>query len=319
MYPTSPPHSTAASNDPRTLSTSGAAACLQPTAEPEQPRLPLFSMNKGRNKTTLLSKIATGAVVGGALFGAPREAKGNVIMTPYIDNNPEAVLAIGNTTPYRLYVLADNTGMNGEATQGFDWKFNSLNSNISSPAYGRPADERDFFGPIFYEIISPISEGSGRLALNGYAPSNKIGDLIWYDINVSADAPVGDVVISLNPDYTAAGDSWGNPQPTQLQDLVVKLRERGDVNADMIVNLEDINPFVDALIEYPYTSPLADMDGNGITNLLDINPFVDAIVGRGIASASYADIPEPGAALGLAVALAALTARRPESRTARPT
>ena len=70
----------------------------------------------------------------------------------------------------------------------------------------------------------------------------------------------------------------------------------GDFNADRVVNLLDINPFVLAIVDpaaYAQTYPgvnltLIDPSGDGVVNLLDINPFVTAITGS-----AAINVPEP--------------------------
>ena len=52
----------------------------------------------------------------------------------------------------------------------------------------------------------------------------------------------------------------------------------GDVNCDSDVNLLDIEPFVDILINGPYESK-ADVNRDGKVNLLDVAPFVDLLSG----------------------------------------
>ncbi len=63
----------------------------------------------------------------------------------------------------------------------------------------------------------------------------------------------------------------------------------GDVNCDGVVNFDDINAFVLALVgqasyeaAYPNCRWLnADIDGNSIVNFDDINPFVNCLVSAG--------------------------------------
>ena len=52
----------------------------------------------------------------------------------------------------------------------------------------------------------------------------------------------------------------------------------GDVNQDGVVNLLDVDPFVNLLSNGGFI-PQADMNGDGIINLLDVNDFVAAIGG----------------------------------------
>ena len=50
----------------------------------------------------------------------------------------------------------------------------------------------------------------------------------------------------------------------------------GDVNRDGVVNLLDVAPFVDAIVEGAYVAE-ADMNGDGAVNLLDVEPFVSLL------------------------------------------
>jgi hypothetical protein len=63
----------------------------------------------------------------------------------------------------------------------------------------------------------------------------------------------------------------------------------GDLNCDGVVNFDDINAFVTALVgdaEYQAAYPdcnwlLADVNGDGVVNFDDINPFVNCLVKGG--------------------------------------
>ncbi|MEM9409595.1 MAG: hypothetical protein AAGA30_00655 [Planctomycetota bacterium] len=53
----------------------------------------------------------------------------------------------------------------------------------------------------------------------------------------------------------------------------------GDLNGDGIITLNDVLPFVDALVASDST-PLADINCDGLVDLLDVGPFVDLINGQ---------------------------------------
>ena len=55
-----------------------------------------------------------------------------------------------------------------------------------------------------------------------------------------------------------------------------RLRLPGDLNCDGIVNLLDVQPFVDAIIIGEFLAK-ADINGDGVVNLLDVAPFVDLL------------------------------------------
>ena len=52
----------------------------------------------------------------------------------------------------------------------------------------------------------------------------------------------------------------------------------GDINGDGVVDLLDVGPFVDELLNGG-SNPAADIDGNGVIDLLDVGPFVDLLLG----------------------------------------
>ena len=52
----------------------------------------------------------------------------------------------------------------------------------------------------------------------------------------------------------------------------------GDVNCDRVVDLLDIQPFVDAIVSGTH-DPKADLNLDGAVNLLDVSPFVSLLSG----------------------------------------
>jgi hypothetical protein len=52
----------------------------------------------------------------------------------------------------------------------------------------------------------------------------------------------------------------------------------GDVNADCVVDLLDVAPFVDLLVSGEYQLE-ADINQDGAVDLLDVTPFVDLLTG----------------------------------------
>ncbi len=52
----------------------------------------------------------------------------------------------------------------------------------------------------------------------------------------------------------------------------------GDVNGDGVVNLLDVSPFVDLIINGDFL-PAADINGDGVVDLLDVGPFVQILTG----------------------------------------
>ena len=52
----------------------------------------------------------------------------------------------------------------------------------------------------------------------------------------------------------------------------------GDINRDGVVNLLDVEPFVDLITNGEFQFE-GDLNGDGDGNLLDVDPFIDAISG----------------------------------------
>ena len=52
----------------------------------------------------------------------------------------------------------------------------------------------------------------------------------------------------------------------------------GDINRDGVVNLLDVEPFVDLITNGEFQFE-GDLNGDGVVNLLDVDPFIDAISG----------------------------------------
>ena len=52
----------------------------------------------------------------------------------------------------------------------------------------------------------------------------------------------------------------------------------GDVNLDGVVNLLDVDPFIDRLTNGTFQAE-ADVNEDGVVNLLDVDPFIDLLAG----------------------------------------
>lgn len=50
----------------------------------------------------------------------------------------------------------------------------------------------------------------------------------------------------------------------------------GDINGDGVVDLLDIQPFVDAITNGTFSEE-ADINGDGVVDLLDVAPFIDLL------------------------------------------
>ena len=70
--------------------------------------------------------------------------------------------------------------------------------------------------------------------------------------------------------------------PTSFTGQTIKIMSgsvlKGDVNGDGVVNLLDVDPFIDALTNGTFI-PEADVNCDGSVDLLDVTPFVDLLAG----------------------------------------
>ena len=89
----------------------------------------------------------------------------------------------------------------------------------------------------------------------------------------------------FNPVY---GSATINPNivdlPTSYTGMAIRINSteedviKGDVNMDGIVNLLDVQPFIDALASGTYVAE-ADTNCDGVLNLLDVEPFIALLAG----------------------------------------
>ena len=95
---------------------------------------------------------------------------------------------------------------------------------------------------------------------------------------ISLRAPTGEGFVS----YNAAGAGAYNIvlQGAQLAGEVTKGCDNpvGDLNGDQVVDLLDVNPFVDAVLAGTFVCE-ADVNEDEVVDLLDVNPFVALILG----------------------------------------
>lgn len=134
--------------------------------------------------SVLLIVLASSAVEAG-----PAVVK-TVVTNPGYEGCP---LIADNETEYKVDVYLDNTPLNGEPTQGIEWKIiapQGAEMTITRVAgnSGNPP-ENDFFAgrSMAFEIVRPLfGELHGRLTWNGQGVSNGRGNVATYWIKVNS-------------------------------------------------------------------------------------------------------------------------------------
>lgn len=174
-------------------------------------KIPKHSIMEQYTLSNKLVKIGFSGLV--ALLGFPNKAESdaNIKTSPQ-----EQVWVADGHTIYRMNVIADNTGLNGEYTTGINVK-PLVHSSLTLVDYGKPAAEVDFFEgkPMFFETFLPIGQTTGRVAADA-GSSNKIGHVVWYDFTVNLNAILGQTNFTLSNLYTKFVDIVGDPQPRTL-------------------------------------------------------------------------------------------------------
>lgn len=231
-----------------------------------------------------LSKLAaiTGIALGLA-SARPSYAQNAVISTVPEETLP-GVARWERGSNYRLDVYLDNTGLNGEATKGAQWRLNGA-GHFSGMSFDKPSPPEDFWNgsPMFFEFLANLNDLSARLAENGYAVANQVGKLQWYDINVSPTAPLGQNSFSLS-DIEIINESGTALQPYTIQNNPVEIvPAKGDANLDGLIGVEDAAAFTDVLLGSntdQYSVYATDMNNDGSTNGEDIQPFINKLLGQ---------------------------------------
>ncbi len=121
---------------------------------------------------------------------------------------------------------------------------------------------------------------AGRLASD---PPGSMSQIEVLDIgSTSADGRWGDYFdIALDPTDNATFWMTGQvAEPFGWQTTVESftLVLPGDVNEDGVVNLLDVDPFVELLVSGQFNAA-ADLNSDGVVDLLDVEPFVDLLSG----------------------------------------
>ena len=110
---------------------------------------------------------------------------------------------------------------------------------------------------------------SGKL-LDSITAKNKSFDNDFYAMSVDLSDQFAAIGIPLD-------DSQGS-NVGQVELLSLDTKILGDVNLDGDVNLLDVSPFVELLLNSGFQNE-ADINQDGVVDLLDVNPFVEMLVG----------------------------------------
>lgn len=136
------------------------------------------------------------------------------------------------------------------------------------------------------DVIMAYANGSG---IN----EGNTGNGVFLDAGYDADADAfmfGDLtftaltagsvqLVTIEDDFiTCHNGDFINPVISLVTVNVSQAFIPGDINMDKVVNLLDVQPFVDVLISMEYL-PQADLNSDGILDLRDVDPFIELLTG----------------------------------------
>ena len=124
--------------------------------------------------------------------------------------------------------------------------------------------------------IDEINTGTGKNLDAGYDAQSDA--FLWAAIQINVVGEVGDEV-DISVPYSVMIDMDEEVFPTfgSLRITVDPPVQKGDVNRDGLVNLVDVNHFVEVLTSNTYLNE-ADINCDGTVSLLDVNPFARLLV-----------------------------------------
>ena len=158
---------------------------------------------------------------------------------------------------------------NDDGTVDFSCSFqltNLFSMDVYHSFLGSLGDE--LFQPDYFDLFAananaPLAQGQSvqlKTVIRGAQPDDLVDFLITIhneDLSECCTRPHDVVAPECEPD-----------EPAEL---------KGDVNRDGVVDLLDVNPFVDVITGGGPYNPKADVNCDGSNDLLDVQPFVDLL------------------------------------------
>lgn len=176
-------------------------------------------------------------------------------------------LAVNNAIDNGLYAFLNNGGGT------FDLETDPM---IIFPPSLRGIEIADFNNDLSNDVLGVTTDGVIVVALN-----NGDGTLTeCFEIDIDGPGQPFSGVRATVADFN--GDEQPDFAVRLFGEVMIFLNEPkfllGDVNCDGIVDLLDVEPFVNVITQGIFNAK-ADFDGNGIVDLLDVQPFVQALAG----------------------------------------
>lgn len=236
----------------------------------------------------------------GTAFAIGQNSLADEIVLSTHSENP--VWIADGSSVQKIFAGADNTGLEGVATDAADWTFNAP-SFLSLQNYGRPSfSQEDFFQgwPSWWEVINPPGSQSTVVLDWGYHAIDSVGGLQFYDFVIPRDAPFGEVPFNFS--YARFGNCFGDPQPFRIEynNPIIIPDARADITSpncgrDGRVNFYDAralmasmngpgNPYNAVDPNCPELTQSPDLNEDGAVDLLDFAKMQECAKGE-----SYAD------------------------------
>ena len=192
-------------------------------------------------------------------------------------------------------------GLSEDDTRIWLWDTNGMlvMANDDDPALAPPwlakiTDPANFAGQVIDNPGSVVAGNDYILTLGGFNSDPK--DSNFVDLaNMVFDNVQNVALLSINPASNGIFDTWDYGTNAAGGDYQIVMTgaelavgdggggcpsgfERGDVNMDGSIDLLDVTPFVQVLVNGSFQCE-ADIDMNGTVDLLDVTPFVNLLTG----------------------------------------